>query len=250
MAPLAKNCLKIARKFDHNKGETNGILAGLAYHNYEWEAANKYCSLAFKQNPNYPFPYWVYARNQIVVGNKETVEKAMNKLILLDPLTSTYKVFNAWFYAYNKEYDLPIKLIQDHLKMSPNDNHALWVLGYVHNLNKQHNKAIEIFESRTVKSNKTNWALGYAYARIGEIEKANEIAEFLVDKKENGTFVPAYMIGYVYMGIEDLDKAFYWFEKAYHERLGWLGLMTKDSSFDEVRNDERYISLVKRINLL
>ena len=57
------------------------------------------------------------------------------------------------------------------------------------------------------------------------------------------------MIGYIYLGLDDLDNAFNWFDKAFVERTGWLGFIETDPSFDRVREETRYLELVKKVGL-
>lgn len=249
VAEKVQNYIVIAEKLDADKGEIYGILAGLNLFNFKWDISRKYCELALKENPNASSTLWVMARNGIILGDRNMSISAMQKLLQVDPLTSTYHTYLAWVYGSFKDYDFAIELLNNYLSKFPNDNFALWNMGAIHNRKGDYEKAIEYFLSRKVKSNKDNWSLGYSYGRIGDKEEAVRIAEVLISKKESGKFVPAYMIGYIYLGMDDLENAFYWFDKAFVERVGWLGFIKTDPSYDKVREDPRYLDLVKRVGL-
>jgi hypothetical protein len=68
-------------------------------------------------------------------------------------------------------------------------------------------------------------------------------------ERSKRTYVPAYDIAVVYVGLRDEDKAFDWLAKALEERSGFLVYIKCDRRFDVLRSDPRYEALLKRIGL-
>jgi hypothetical protein len=60
--------------------------------------------------------------------------------------------------------------------------------------------------------------------------------------------VPA-EIAYVYLGLEDKDRAFEWIEKAFALKSEWLVHTKFDPVFDGIRSDERFGNLLLRIGI-
>ena len=62
-------------------------------------------------------------------------------------------------------------------------------------------------------------------------------------------YVAPYWIAMIYVGLDEKDKAFEWFEKAYQERSWFLMFIKMDPLMDSVRSDPRYLSLIRRIGI-
>ncbi|MDH5366444.1 MAG: hypothetical protein OEW67_05615, partial [Cyclobacteriaceae bacterium] len=249
VAPKAREYIRIAQQYSADEAEIYALLAALSHYNFEWKEAEKYCKMAKELNPNAIFTYWVDAKNSIVLGKKKQAISSINMLLKLDPLTSTNAIYFSMIRGYFRDFDIAIEFLNKSLENNPNDNFTLWNMAYLHGLLGNYTKAIEYYKKRTVKSKDENWGLGYAYGRLGEKEEAVRIAEILIKKKKSGSFVPSFMIGYVFLGAGELDNAFYWFNIASNEKLGWLGFIESDPSFDDVREDEKYKQLLQKVNL-
>lgn len=249
IAEKVQEHISSAKKLNTEMGGIYSLLAGLSHYNYEWATSQKYCDLALSENPNAPFVLLIQSRNGIALGNKDLAISSMDNLLQIDPLTSTNQVYSPWVLGYFEEYDQALELLGVYLRKFPNDNFGLWMLGAIYNQKGDYEKSVKYFLKRSVKSKNDNWNLGYAYGRIGNSKEALRIANVLIAKKESGTFVPAYMIGYIYLGMDDLDNAFLWFDKAFIERVGWLGFIKGEPGFDKVRKDERYLAIIKKVGL-
>lgn len=237
-----------AKLYNADEASINGVLAGISFYNYEFSKAREYTDLAISHDPNSTFAYWIKSRTELVGGNEKETFSNYDKLIQLDPLTSNHLIDKYWLISIYRHYDQAVFKLKEYLAVNPNDNFAKWCLGYVYSLKGDYELAIKTYRSRVVDTKELNWGLGYALGKVGQKDKALGIAKYLIDKKNGGNFVPAYMIGYVYLGMNDLDNAFIWLEKEFIERGGWLSLMHIDPSFDHIRNDERYIALLNKIN--
>jgi hypothetical protein len=50
-----------------------------------------------------------------------------------------------------------------------------------------------------------------------------------------------------YVGLDEKDEAFGWFEKAYQQRSWWVVWIKMDPKLDSLRSDSRFIDLMRRI---
>ena len=59
----------------------------------------------------------------------------------------------------------------------------------------------------------------------------------------------AYQIARVFAALGDRDEALQWLEKAYEERAFHVFFLGVDPSFDDLRSEERFHDLMRRIGL-
>jgi enolase len=91
-----------------------------------------------------------------------------------------------------------------------------------------------------------NTAVGDEGGFAPDLSSNEEAIEVILESITKAGFEPGKDI---YLGLDDVDNAFYWFDKAYVERTGWIGYIKTDPGFDRVRKNEKYLEMVKRIGL-
>ena len=229
------------------EGGSYGALGSISYYRFEKETAVSYLEKAIEINPNYVGAYDKLAWIRLFEGNLKEAVRLFNKALELDPL-STKNIANiAFSHYYFHEYDKGINVLNDALKRFPDDNMLLFMKAMLLTGKEDYNEAIKVFNQRTV-GNTTNWMLGYSYAKLGQIDKAEEILNYLVEKYKT-SYVPPYMIATIYIGLGEKEKALTWLEKDYE--TGGLGLfiwgLKRDVKYDSVKNDPRFIALLNII---
>ena len=60
------------------------------------------------------------------------------------------------------------------------------------------------------------------------------------------TYVSAYALALLYVGLDERERAFEWLEKAFHERTMRPDFMRVDPFFDDLRSDPRFQNLLRR----
>jgi len=91
-------------------------------------------------------------------------------------------------------------------------------------------------------------ALGQGYAALGRRPQANKILAELKHRQLQGQEV-AYAIAVIYLELGDKDEAFNWLDTAFRQRIGSLILLKADPVFDPVRQDPRFLDLLRRMRL-
>jgi len=240
-----ENAVK-AMEIDDSNGECYSTLGAIKFFRYEKNAAIFYLDRAIELSPSSVQAYDQLAWIAIMNGDNISAIKYFEKAHSLDPLSSKYKGNLGHFYYYARQFDEGIKVLTEALSSSPDDNWMKWMLGYLQTGNGDFDKAIETFKSRSGNSH-TNWMLGYSYAKIGRIEEAEEILDILLKKRE-ASFVPAYMIASIYIGLGNKEKAFEWLDQDVRDGRNspfFAGLNT-DIKYDKIRDTPRFQALLVR----
>jgi hypothetical protein len=82
-----------------------------------------------------------------------------------------------------------------------------------------------------------------ALGRHAEADHAIALAE----EKYGGGM--AYQIAYIHVARNNLDRTFYWLDRAYKQHDGGLADLKVDPYFRGVKNDPRYKSLLRKVGL-
>ena len=78
-------------------------------------------------------------------------------------------------------------------------------------------------------------------------QQAQKIINQLMTNNDTGSAgSPAYFLGWFYSGIQDLDSAFYWLEKAYQNHSPEFSWYKVDPIFNNLKDDPRYWDLYER----
>jgi len=138
------------------------------------------------------------------------------------------------------------------LELDPHFREALNGLGWVYYKMGETEKALDIFlkVQKLIGSEfKGTSSLGYMYARMGKTEEAMECLNKLKIRETEEKDISLHMdFAVLYIGLNDLDKAFERLDIAYEEKLGSL-IFIAHPHWKEISNDPRYIQLRKKMNL-
>ena len=96
------------------------------------------------------------------------------------------------------------------------------------------------------RSSRMHAYVANAYAVAGRSDDALRELQSLTEKARHA-YVPAFDLAVVYAGLGRKDETFVWLGKAIddHSMRPYL----QDATFDVIRSDPRYLSLLKRMNL-
>ena len=81
-----------------------------------------------------------------------------------------------------------------------------------------------------------------------KVENAIAATKLLIERSRTAYLPPSY-VARIYAGLGERDKAIAWLEKAYGVRDGHLALVGVEPAFDPLRDDPRFIALLRRLNL-
>src|SRR5258705_3234567 len=143
--------------------------------------------------------------------NWTEAESSFKRSLELDPNSASAH------YRYGTEYLIAIRLSENSLQTDPSNQHMLWIGGYAYAKSRRRREAEEVIR------------------KFGDIEKTQYVVH---------TFVAS-----IYGALGGKDKAFAELEKAFGQRDAWLKWIKSDPMMDPLRDDPRFIALLKRLNL-
>jgi adenylate cyclase len=257
--PKAKDYTLKAIELDPNHAESHLSLASIKfYHNWDFDGAELSLKKAEQLGLNSSLFNQVYGWFLIAKGEFDRAIERMQQATLRDPLSLPLISNLADAYTFANRYDEALEQYNKAAEMDPGFRRAYEGRGMVHLINGEWEKAINDLEKyQTLIGDRLKGltTLGHAYAVTGQTDKALDCIERLKEreKKEPGTLL---YIDYsvIYFGLKDYDKAFYFLNKSYENRMGiaCLGMIfcIRYPMMKEMRSDPRFRELTDKMGII
>ncbi|TXN38294.1 helix-turn-helix domain-containing protein [Flagellimonas hymeniacidonis] len=215
------------------------------YYERDWKAAERSFAMAEQLNPNLPYNRYHYAWYLILLGKWEEAIHEHQLAKQLDPLAPLISSDLGMLYYWMGKNDEAIKEVEEALEIDKEFAPAWKTLGDIYISKGWHERGIEAFQ-RSVEINPASlWALGTAYARIGDRDKALEIAAKL--KKGQVSSRNAFGLTAIYALLDENNEAFKWLiHKPSDVYVPWLRVFPGIDSF---RKDPRFQEFLDQLNL-
>lgn len=177
--------------------------------------------------------------------------KHQHKSISLNPFVSMG--FGALITRFNLmgDYEKAIKTAQETIETFSNHTSFTYALAFAYVHLERFNLALKNIDIalQIDPSSELNAFKGYIHAKAGNRGKALEMLNQLEDNVHNQT-VDFYDIASIYTTLGEADTAFEYLEKAYESKFSHIFLLKIDPRFASLRDDSRFISLLRRIGLI
>ena len=247
--PKATSAARKALELDPKLAEAHAILAEMYQKQWKWAESEEEYKRALELKPNDAsahrgFAYWLACQGRTLEA-LAWVERGRE----LDPLGSADTV--GFLLIMARLYDQSIREYRSVLAVHPEYTNAHWGLGFALIVNHQTDQAIPEMEKTVAMMNRSPGSLGMlatAYAHAGRRQDALTLINELKQRRQRG-YVPAGAFINPYLALGDYDQAFFWCDEAYKEQSGILQWIKVDPFFDPVRNDPRFVDLVRRVGL-
>jgi tetratricopeptide (TPR) repeat protein len=245
----AKAAAEKALELDPTLGEAHASLAFILYeHDWDWSGAEREFKNAIELNPNNVNTHHLYSEYLTLMGRLEESLTVIQRLVELDPLSPAMHEHLGFAYIFARRYDQAIEENRKALELDPNYAAAHAALGRAYLHKGMHEEAIaELQQAVELSGGWPKHDLAIAYAMAGKRDDAGKLLDELVKLSKRG-FVEMNGVARVYAALGDKEQAFAWLEKAYVERDGWMAALKMDPSFDPLRSDPRFQSLLRRMN--
>jgi adenylate cyclase len=247
--PLTLKYAQKALALDSLCGEAHAAVG--AYHIYathDYNKAKQSLEEAIRLNPAFDITYYRYTILDWALKDKDAALQHIARAIELNPLSLRSNAYRVQTYFLFRDYNGALRECDRLLTIFPADNFLLWLRGTIYTQLGDYPKAIDSFLQRSVETKETNWALAYAYGKAGEPDKARKIAGYLIEKSKT-RYIPPSFIGVIYLGVNDFDAAFTYFEKSVLINDYWITTYGLEPWFDPIREDPRFINIQKRLLL-
>jgi tetratricopeptide (TPR) repeat protein len=241
-----------ALELDDTLAEAHTALgAFLAFHEWDWEGAEREFKRAVELNPNYPTTYAWHSQH---LENMRRLDESLafrKRAQELDPLNLTINNFLAYSYSLVGQHDRAIEIYRQTLELDPNFFLAHLYLGYVYERIGRYEEAIAEFSHAVKLSGKlsrASGALAHAYAVSGRQDGARKALNELLELSKQ-RYISPFDIAIIFTGLGEKEQAFAWFEKAYEKRDPPLSNIKTDHRLERFHSDPRFSSLLRRMRL-
>lgn len=251
--PIAKDYATKAFGLDSTLSEPLTTLGFIqSAFDYDWAKSKITLMKAIALNGNYPTSHLFFGN--LLQYTHESTEKGINeikKALALDPLSVNPNYVLGRNFYYAKKYDSAYEQLKKTLAFDPNFNLAKGNLIYIFLERKNYPEAINLIKQLPLHPTSKIFysqgaTLSYAYAVSGDIVSAkNELDKTLAEFPDQST----YNIARVYIPLNDYNNALNNLEKAYQQRDIWMYILNVDPTFDPIRNEPRFIALLKKMRL-
>lgn len=192
-------------------------------HDGDWEAGYDALQTAIRLNPAAAGAYHMLGMYHIFHQNLPEAVKVMEHASQIDPLSPQINNFLADTYFFSDRYDDAIRVVDKLLEINPQMRIAIELKGWCVGMQGDWQKALEYFMEVHRLTNhplKGLSPVGYAYAKLGEKEKALEIiAKIEQRQREEPNIVVDGDLLVVWWALGDTDKVLHYFEKSIGKRV-------------------------------
>jgi len=250
VCPKAKEAAKKSLEIDETLGEGKAALAYTEFE-YDWDCAGAETTYrrAIDLSPGYASVHQWYAEYLMISGRLEEAAQELKAAREIDPISQPLNLIAAALPYLKRNYDEAIAQLQKVLELDPNVVIAYDWLASIYSRKGMHEDAVRTVERQLMLSGEDPQKIAslrkaFSTAGIQGFRRAH--VEFLKEKSRR-TYIAPIFIAMDYAEIGQNERAFEWLEKAYADRSGWLLELTIDPTWDTVRNDPRFKSLLERI---
>jgi len=246
--PLARAAAGKALALDPSSADAHAVLGLVKCFNYDFPGAEEEYRRALELNPNHASARHWYGVQLREVGRMDDAWRELRRAEELDPLSPIIKFNLLTMFVYTRQYDQGMEECRKYQQAFP--DFALYhdAMAWFYCVKGRHQEAIdELLQLRsTIPDGPASLDhLGYNYARNGDEARARQVLAELEEWKKKGYAVRA-MMGFVFLGLREYDKAFDACNEAVEAHETLLGLQ-HEPTFDEVRTMPRFQALLKKI---
>ncbi|MEJ2585580.1 MAG: hypothetical protein P8Z38_11280 [Robiginitalea sp.] len=242
-AAKAKKYALKAEKLNPGSGKVSGLLGSIHFCNYDFEEAVPYFEKSLEKSPNFTLTYQWYSFILYFFGDFDRAEELQRKAALLDPLDQFNDMYLAINYIFRGKLGQAENFIDTKLSLNPDHLEMIWLKSVLLVEKGMYQEAYETILKRK-QFLETNFLSGYIFARVGEEEQAEIVLNKIMERSEK-QYVPPSQIVMLLCGLGRYDQALDQIEEAFLSHDLWIGWVHFTSMADPIKDDPRYISLMK-----
>jgi serine/threonine protein kinase/Flp pilus assembly protein TadD len=228
------------------EAHTSMGIVGLRYE-WDWQAAEKSFRHAIEIDPNYAPAYFWYANLLAALGRYEEAIRQSDMARHLDPYSPLSRMNYGRALYYARRSNEALTQFNELLGENQDFPQYLHLKGLVQIQLGKYGDAISTLERlHQIRPLHGAAALGYAYGKAGNRDKAQDILQELNSAKEP---VPPHEQALVYLGLGEKDEVFRLLNKSLEQRFAAMAFLNADSLYDELHHDPRFDELIQRVRL-
>ena len=247
-----------ALELDPNLAEAYATLGFLrTFHQWDWEQAENSFQKAIELNPNYGTAHHWYAQLLAIQGRNAEAKTEMQRALEINPLSHNYLADLGQIHYFNREYKDAEEYCRKALEIYPDFIFAHEYLYDIYLKTGEYDRAVESLAAadKQFKSLGNESVEHHKQAVEGldvqkKLYRYHDIREFLERRTGNTQDANvSYDYATIHSFMGEKEKAIACLEKAYAGR-GFLSVFIKaDPVFDPLRDDPRYLAILKKMRL-
>jgi adenylate cyclase len=239
-------------EIDNTLAETHSSYgAAVGGFDWKWETAREEYEKAIRINPNYLPAQQYYAMNLAIAGDFEGVFEKARRSLEIDPLLPIINANLAWFYYLARRYEEAEAQARLTIQIEPNHFSAHWVLGITYGRLKRFAEAVAVLETAVEMSSNRPFVVADLAGILAESGKKTEARRILkkLEKASKEHYISPVNYAKIQHRLDAKEKVFENLEKGFEERAVRLPYLLIDPQFDEIREDERFRELARKIHI-
>ena len=246
--PKAREHCELALLSDASFGEAHALIGQIAFLlDHDFATAETSFRRAVQCAPNLAYAHHVYAFALLCHGRFEDAERAFALARQCDPMDLHIRLQSALVHFYERDFSEAIARWQEVLEIRPDNLIAATLIGATHLCSGEPQIALRHYEAARsrVPEHPIGWAgMAQAYALMGDTLRAKEILSSLMQMRET-RYVSPYLFAMIYARLRDANAAFAWLRAAADEPDFNFVCAGVDPTFDSLRLDTRWGSLMR-----
>jgi TolB-like protein/tetratricopeptide (TPR) repeat protein len=220
---------------------------------WDWPGAEAALRRALELNPSYVQAHRYYACLLSHTGRHDEAASAMDSARALDPLSPIMHALSGHLRWHARDY----KGALAHLRNAEAISASHWIvhtfLGRVHECTGWLEDSLNEYQKAFDLSGGGNTEPIAFRARVQALTGNRTAAEQAIGalaELSKHKYVPPYNIAMIYAGLGDTEGALHWLEKGLESRDVRLVFLQADPRWDPIRQEPRFQTLSRRLNLL
>jgi tetratricopeptide (TPR) repeat protein len=253
--PEAKAAIAKALQIEPNLAEAHASLGHIKLI-FDWDFAGAEAEFrrAIELNPDYATAHQWFTLYFNATGRTDEALQQLKIAEGLDPLSPVIKVALGDSYYFARRYPESEQAARESLKFNPDYALAHLVVGRALVQQHKYAPAMDAFRRGWELSGHApalTAFMAHGYAAQGDTATARNMVHGLeaLMGKPNAPYISPLYIATVYTGLGDLDRAFFYLNKAADERCEYLIYLQREPMADALRGDPRLEELLVRHNL-
>ena len=238
---------------DDHSGEAHTSLAHVkATQDWDWLGSEREFRRAISLNPRNATAHHWYAASCLAPMGR--LDEALDEMLVaqsLDPVSAIVARDVAAVHFYRRDFQTALERCDHTIELNPHFGAAYWMLGLVQEQLKDFDESEAAFQRAVHLSPnmpRVHGALGRTFALSGRKKQALEVLGKL-DAFAKQRYVSPMEFAWIYFALEQTDQGFRWLTKASDDRAFELIHLKVDARFDPLRDDRRFVAVMKKLGL-
>ena len=247
--PKGKEAALEALALDSMLAETHAELGFIrSGFDYAYAAAERVVRRALELNPSLAYAHTLKSYLLLETGNRAAAIREMDESRRLDPLSPLIALYGDMAAALIGDYERLVRNVRIDLAQDPTNEMLAGLLAYGYAGMGQRDSALVLLRRTPCTIGYSCGFEGVTFARLGDRASALErIRQLEAISKQR--YVPADCVAWIYAELGDSDAAITWLSRAVDQRSAVATYAKAAPFFARMKDDARFVALVKRTGL-